>query len=317
VVEWKRAEPNVTEEAKDMCSRIRVQFAFLALMLGGQMGCSFTTINPPSTPGMASGQAGLAKSATRSRAKIADEGNFVVTYGPAKKMKEIAKAVKEAKSLSDLLPDLNANFALESDLPVVFSECGSPNAHYDPRERKITICYEFIAYLEEGFSRVFEDDDDAADAALNDALTFFFFHELGHALVDIDKIPITGGASGGEIAADQFATFVLMALGDEGDMTALRAAVAFGRIVGEDDSLDDDTLGDEHPLGRQRAFNILCWVYGAKPADKDMRMAARKGGLPESRLDRCGEEYQSMNESWLDLLGPHLKQEAPATSATP
>jgi hypothetical protein len=44
-----------------------------------------------------------------------------------------------------------------------------------------------------------------------------------------------------------------------------------------------------------------------------MRAAAKAAGLPESRLDRCGEEYQSMNNRWDKLLEPHLKQEASTT----
>jgi len=284
----------------------------LVTAVGGYSGCSFATINVP--PGMASGteEGAAARSAVKSRQKIADQGNFVVTYGraTARELKTVAKAVKDAKALSQLLPDLDANFALEKDLPIVFGECGTPNAHYDPKEQKITICYEFVQYLAEGFVRVFDEEEDA-DAALNNALTFFFFHELGHALIHIDQLATTGGEEG---AADQFATFLLLALGDEAKQTAFHAAVAFSRIVGASDSLDNETLGDEHPLGRQRAYNILCWVYGANPDEKDMRDAVRTAGLPESRLDRCGEEYESMNSSWLELLGPHLKQEVAPTA---
>jgi hypothetical protein len=291
---------------------IRLAFSLLAIAGGAHLGCSFTTINAAPGSGSSLEEGDSAKAAIKSRAKIVDQGNFVVSYGPAtkKELKVVAKAVKDAEALSQLLPDLNANFALETDLPIVFSECGIPNAHYDPNEQKITICYEFIRYLSEGFTQVFDKDEDA-DAALTNALTFFFFHELGHALIHIDQIPSTGGA---EAAADQFATFLLLTLGDEAKLTALHAAVAFARIVGATDSLDNETLGDEHPLGRQRAYSILCWVYGAKPDERDMRDTVKTAGLPESRLDRCGEEYVSMNNSWLELLGPHLKQEATTTS---
>lgn len=173
-----------------------------------------------------------------------DGGNFVVTYGPAtaKDLEVVADAVKDAEALSQLLPDLDANFALERDLSTVFRECGVASAHYDPEEQRITICYEFIWYLAKGFNKVFEKYEDA-DSALEDALTFFFFHELGHALIHIDHLATTGGQ---EAAADQFATFLLMALGTEARRTALHAAVAFARIIGADDSLDNDTLGDEH-----------------------------------------------------------------------
>jgi hypothetical protein len=287
---------------------IRLAFSILALAVCTHLGCSFTTINATPEPGASLDEGASAKAASKSRAKIADQGNFLVSYGPASKreLKVVAKAIKDAEALSQLLPDLNANFALEKDLPIVFSECGIPNAHYDPNEQRITICYEFIQYLWVGFNEVFDEHQDAL-AALNNALIFFFFHELGHALIHIDQLPSTGGE---EVAADQFATFLLLALGDKATLKALHAAVAFARIFGATDSLDNETLGDEHPLGRQRAYNILCWVFGAKPEERN---TVETAGLPESRLDRCREEYESMNNSWRELLDPHLKQEVTNT----
>jgi hypothetical protein len=272
----------------------------------GHWGCSFTTINaaPETTTALNDGTS--AQSALGSREKLADKGDFKVTYAPAKKLAEIAKDVNEMRALSDLIPDLNANFALAEDLLTVFKECdGQANAFYDPKEKKITICYEFIQYLAGGFAKVYEKDEDGAEALVN-AMTFFFFHELGHALFHIDRIPV--GARQ-EDAADEFATFLMLRLGDDGEVAALHAAVAFSRIIGLADSLDSAMLGDEHPLGKQRAFDVMCWVYGKDPEDRKMRSAAKAAGLPESRLDRCGEEYQSMNNRWDVLLEPHLKQE--------
>jgi hypothetical protein len=291
-------------------STVRFISMILASATCGHWGCSFTTINAAPEPNAALNDEGSAQSTQGSREKIADRGDFKVTYAPAKKLAEIAVDVNEMKALSDFIPDLNANFALAEDLLTVFEECdGKANAFYDPNERKITICYEFIQYLAGGFAKVYEKDEDGAEALVN-AMTFFFFHELGHALFHVDGIPV--GAKQ-EDAADEFATFLMLRLGDDGEVAALHAAVAFSRIIGLTDSLDSATLGDEHPLGQQRAFDVICWVYGKDPEDRQMRAAAKAAGLPESRLDRCAEEYQSMNNRWDVLLEPHLKQEATTT----
>jgi hypothetical protein len=240
--------------------------------------------------------------------KIADHGDFTVKYEPAKKkkLKEIAKAVEGANALFEsLMQGLNAQFALAKDLPTVFRECGGQqNAFYNEDDQEITICYEFVQYLAQGFAQVFHEAEDVSDN-LTDALVFFFFHELGHALVNIDRLPSTGGD---EVAADQFATYVLLKMVEDGSDKAVAAVEAFVAIIGEDDSLDNKTLGDAHPLGQQRACNIICWVYGADPDNRGLRKAARSIGLPEARLDRCDKEYKFMNDSWSRLLRKHLKQ---------
>jgi hypothetical protein len=121
---------------------------------------------------------------------------------------------------------------------------------------------------------------------------------------------------GREDAADQFATFLLLELGEDGSSVAAHAAVAFARIVSEGDSLDDEVLGDEHPLGQQRALNVICWVYGSNPTAQGMKGAAEAAGLPEVRLTGCANEFQSMRDAWLRLLGPHLKHEPESVEMT-
>ncbi len=234
--------------------------------------------------------------------EIADHGDFTVKYEPTKKKKlrKIAEVVEGADAIFEsLMQVLNAQFALAKDLPTVFRECESEeNAFYNRDDDKVTICYEFVQYLD----RVFP------NARLTDALVFFLFHELGHALVEIDRLPSKGGY---EVAADQFATYALLEMVEHGSDTAVGAVT----IIDTDDSLDDE--GHEHLLGKRRADNVMCWVYGADPNNERLRKAARRDGLPESRLDQCNVEYESMKDSWSKLLQPHLKRTVATSPAAP
>ncbi|MDX2022272.1 MAG: DUF4344 domain-containing metallopeptidase [Deltaproteobacteria bacterium] len=249
---------------------------------------------------------------------VEDHGDFSVSYEPSETLQDIADAVKEARFLSSFLANLNAKFALEKPLPTTFKDCEGPdaeNAFYSPATQSITICYQFINLITKGMIKAYQSEDGGVDearvdSAIHNAMTFFFFHELGHAIVDIAGIQIPANA---EDVADRFAVFALSDLVDneDADQTLADAAVAFGRIVAKDDSLSDDSLGDEHPLGRQRALNLLCWVYGANSDDRDLGEAVVRGGLPRSRLALCPGEYETIRRAWNEQLDAHIDGDGP------
>jgi hypothetical protein len=146
----------------------------------------------------------------------------------------------------------------------------------------------------------FQNTNDPA-GLLSGTFVFLTLHEVGHALVHVLALPITGRE---EDAADQFATVALLESGGEGEQAAVSAAVWFalnarGRRV--------STLhyADEHSLDAQRFYNILCWIYGADPARQ--ASLVQQGYLPHERARRCPSEHQQMARSWDLLLAPHLR----------
>ena len=58
------------------------------------------------------------------------------------------------------------------------------------------------------------------------AMVVFFFHELGHCLIDVWDLPTTGRE---EDAVDQLAMFVLLDGTPEGEGMVLSAATFFSR----------------------------------------------------------------------------------------
>jgi Putative metallopeptidase len=98
--------------------------------------------------------------------------------------------------------------------------------------------------------------------ASDDTTLFVFYHEMGHALVDVLRLPITGKE---EDAVDQLSTLILAESDDqgEGEDAALNGAIWFF-LTGSENEITESAFADEHSLGQQRFYNIACWVYGKK-----------------------------------------------------
>ena len=173
--------------------------------------------------------------------------------------------------------------------------CGDPE-----HSVSIVLCYELFLSSIETFLDVVESDEELLHA-LESTLSFIFYHELGHALVDLFDLPITGRE---EDAVVQLATVILVESGEDGEDAAMDAALWFA-LQAEDTELSEWAFADEHSLDEQRFFNIICWVYGKSPGRNDF--IVEEGFLPPERAERCEDEYLKLSSSWDRLLSPHLK----------
>lgn len=131
------------------------------------------------------------------------------------------------------------------------------------------------------------------------ALTFYTLHEIGHALIDIFMLPITGRE---EDVADQMATFLLIG-GKDGMI--LDAAESFYTDLSTI-QVEDLPFEDEHSLDPQRFYNILCWTYGSDT--KNYQYLVDDKLLPIERAEVCENEFITLNNSFITLLGKNLKQ---------
>src|SRR5436305_8681180 len=105
---------------------------------------------------------------------------------------------------------------------------------------------------------------DAAPAgvAVAAATLFALFHETGHALIDLYKLPVAGKP---EEAADQVATLVLLGSGKEGGTTARDSAstlLAQARNAGVKAQLAKVSFWSGHGFDEARLADLLCWAYG-------------------------------------------------------
>jgi hypothetical protein len=188
--------------------------------------------------------------------------------------------------------DLNARLVrVPEGLRIEGPRCGTPEAVYDPERRRIVFCIELTDELITAMEEV-ESSKPTSEAF--EAAMFFIFHEVGHALIDIYDLPITGS---GEDAADQFAAWWLISVG-AGHYLGM-ASYMF--LVWREDYRDPGGIqqyGHVHALPEQRHLNLICWMVGSEMPLSNEALE----WLPAERLLQCDAEYERISRAWERLL---------------
>ena len=137
--------------------------------------------------------------------------------------------------------------------------------------------------------------DEQLQGYVESNLLSVFYHELGHALVDIMELPIFGQE---EDAADVLSVFLIDAFWEEESAVQIAYDSAFG-FQAEADAYDPVFWGVHGP-DQQRYYNLVCIFYGANPDERDD--VAEELGLPEERAEYCDFEYEQAAGSWGAVL---------------
>jgi len=217
----------------------------------------------------------------------------------------IYSALRE-KHVLERVRDSLQGLRLPRPLTLKIEGCdGDINASYESSDTTLTVCYEYLAYIEELAQEI-------SPAGVKEGLTpanyivgpflEVVLHEMAHAIFDLKKVPILGRE---EDAADQVAAFLLLGLGkDETRRVIASIAVMYASEATEAPSKLKD-FADEHGLPAQRLFNLLCLSYGAHP--ELFGDLVEKGFLPRERAEQCGGEYRQVRMAFDRLVAPHLK----------
>ncbi len=243
----------------------------------------------------------LGKGVASAQGKAAGKGSFKVGASPKRQDKSIKAnmTAEDRQELQAIVTELNKTFSLPQDLFLSTNNCGVANAFYDPGSKEIVMCKELASLFAKGFAKEYEDKEEAAQA-VEDSTMFVFYHELGHALIDIYDLPVTGKE---EDAVDQLAALIVADGSEEGSASVFNGAVAFTVLDG--DEIHESAFWGEHSMGIQRFYNIICMLYGQDPkAHKDM---VTDEVLPQARAQRCPSEFQRIEKAWGTLLSPHMK----------
>lgn len=147
-----------------------------------------------------------------------------------------------------------------------------------------------------------EASDDSRMSNALDAFLAVFYHEMGHALIDVMELPVLGLE---EDAADVLSVVLINELWEEADSEEkLRAAAGFWSQSAADwaESGEAPDYGGVHSPDERRYFTYVCLYYGADPEAR--QELAADLGLSEDRAESCPDEYQLANDSW----GPYLDE---------
>lgn len=123
-----------------------------------------------------------------------------------------------------------------------------------------------------------------------------FYHELGHAAIDVLGLPVFGQE---EDAADVLSVLLIDALYEPDAAEDIAYDSAYG-FLAEAEMGGAPAFWDVHGADLQRYYTLVCLFYGADP---DSREAfARELELPEERAETCAEEFELANDSWGQAL---------------
>jgi len=227
------------------------------------------------------------------------KGRAVPFYGPPKSAghEQIIDALKRSRQ-AERMAQVAGTIRLRHDLRVGFGACGHPNAFYRQDQSAIVVCYELVEMIARLANNEPATKDRRAFSILIDGSVWgIFLHELAHAVISINQLPITGRE---EDVADQFAVyFATNFIEPHGVPVVVPTMWLFQQLASQRDlgTADQESirslLANEHSLDGQRVFNLACWAHGAGgPFGRD---AARIVSLPQERAARCAREYGALS----------------------
>ena len=235
--------------------------------------------------------------------KIQDNGDFFVVYlEPNTAMGNNLEQEIQAWGYFEAQAQwLNSEFRLPYDVAIALTECDI-GPHYDSSQRAIFMCYEFISYLDTLFYQEFNGDPMYIDET-NRVIDFVFYHEVGHALIDVYELPTTGPE---EDAADSFSSYIMADLtSGTGGQDSIYSAATWFWIEHNRQGVPNSAFWDTHSLNIQRYYNISCFSYGSNPIyNQDL---VDDGWLPVDRAQWCDKEYTQQKNSWNEILQPFFK----------
>ena len=228
---------------------------------------------------------------------IFDRGKAIPYYGaPGAQFQNLGDAIRQSQLAEKMAGLVNSTVLLKSNIGIGFDLCGHANASFDKQKGTLSICYEFIDLI----AKIAHDDPkvvamprESFAKMFDGVLGSVFLHELGHAIIAVNGVPITGRE---EDVADQFSTWYSLNFVDQKKVPMIFPAVWFWTrfaLLQDVQSMTEaqrkNAMSDEHSLSEQRTANVACWAFGMDPQNNGT--TAQLSGLSQHRAERCSAEY--------------------------
>jgi hypothetical protein len=250
---------------------------------------------------LATATAALAETAPESRTH-----QIVIAYEtPSNPAHERLRDLLTQARVLEQVQEILSPFRLPKPLPISIEGCdGESDARYLYSEARIKVCYEYL-------DDIWKDVPSEATAmgmapidAIVGPLADVFFHEFGHAIFDLHKIPVLGRE---EHAADTMSAMLMLLLAKgEARRLILGAAYWYTDDLETAITLKPAELSAVHGTPHQRFFNLICIAYGAQQeAFADL---LEKGYLPKERAEDCKSEFQQAKHAFNLLIRPHIDE---------
>jgi Putative metallopeptidase len=258
---------------------------------------------PARVSGPAQSQTSVMQSGEPNQVKIA----YVAPENPG--LHEVFALLKERHAL-EKVQEILSPFRLTEELTITTDQCGMVNSFYRRAASgpMVTICYEYLQHILESLPK----ENSPAGVTPGDAAVGQFlwitFHEVGHAIFDIFKVPIFGHP---EDAADNFAAYVMLHFG-KGQALRLIGGAAWAWRAYLGDYKRNPTVSkrlanfaSNHGLPEERFYNLLCLAFGADP----VQFADLNNYLPPTRSQSCSLDYNTLVYAFEKEIRPHLDVE--------
>jgi len=202
------------------------------------------------------------------------------------------------------------------------ANCKYPNSYYD-NAGTLHLCYSWFYYLENEVSKETKREPNEpfsgttpglmpgitrAEVIIGGTISVMF-HELGHALFDIQDIPLFGREEDG---ADQIAALVMLQFGKDVALTTIKGTFNVWhhsnarRLRDSKGKISRGQEADEHSIAIQRAYVFLCMAYGKDPEAFE---ALADIWLPRIRKDNCASEYKQAAQAFNKTIRPDLDED--------
>jgi hypothetical protein len=224
----------------------------------------------------------------------------------------IYESLKARRVLEELRAFL-APLQLPKKVLVKIEQCDAPDRVYQRGAPVVTVCYEYIARLQELAAKIPPGSKTQRGVSRDDVVVGgfvqIFLQRMSSAVFDVMDVPVWGRE---QDAADKVAAFLMLQFGSDTARKLLNGAAFF--FEASDRTWSGSDFSDVRSPDAQRFFNYLCVAYGGDPqtfgdfveGDSKRSRVRRIDLLPQHRASRCAHEYKQLQWAFTKTIMPNV-----------